>query len=111
MKLKTTNREIREKSFKIYAVGYCAAHELLSAFEPFAYTSGVNGWNADFYEIDGITLSTGYRPIGEAVAWQYLENYENAAKAIRRSDLYNWEEKTEEIKKLAFAFVAGLQKK
>ena len=82
MKLQTTNKEIKYNFYKIIKIGYCAAQYLLNYKNPFAYTSGVYGWNADFYEIGNICISTGYRPVGEKVEYNLLQEIEKKAMNI-----------------------------
>ena len=72
MKTLTTNKEIKSNFYKIVKIGYCDAQYLLSFKNPFSYTCGVYGWNADFYEIGNTCISTGYRPIGESVDYKLL---------------------------------------
>ena len=82
MNCKTTAKAIRENyGSRILSIGYCAAQALLRYETPFAYSSGVYGWNCDYYDIDGVCISTGYRPIGKSVDYTELreaEEYVNA---------------------------------
>ena len=82
MKLKTTNKQIKANFYKIVKIGYCEAQYLLAYKKPFAYTCGVCGWNADFYQIGNACISTGYRPIGESVGYELLKQLEREAQAI-----------------------------
>ena len=82
MKTKTTNKEIKYNFSKIIKIGYCKAQYLLNYKNPFAYTCGIYGWNADFYEIGNICISTGYRPIGEKVDYNLLNELEKQAQNI-----------------------------
>lgn len=82
MKLKTTNKQIRENFYKVISIGYCDAQYLLRFKNPFAYTCGAYGWDADFYEVDNVCISTGYRPIGEKVDYILLQELEKQAQKI-----------------------------
>ena len=82
MKLQTTNKQIKANFYKIIEIGYCDAQYLLAYKKPFAYTCGVYGWNADFYEIGNTCISTGYRPIGERVDYELLRQLEREAQVI-----------------------------
>ena len=82
MKLQTTNKQIKANFAKIVRIGYCDAQYLLSCKKPFAYTCGVYGWNADFYEIGNACISTGYAPIGERVDYTLLRQLEREAREI-----------------------------
>lgn len=65
MKLRTTKKEVREGYHKILSIGYCDAQYLLKYSRPFGYSAGVYGWACDYYDIDGICISTGYSPIAD----------------------------------------------
>ena len=95
MKLKTTNKQIRANFYKVLSIGYCDVQYLLSYKNPFAYTCGTYGWNADFYEIGNFCISTGYRPIGEKVDYNLLVELEKQAQKICLD--YNLDTETKEI--------------
>lgn len=109
MKLKTTNKAIRENSNNIIAIGYCAAQYLLRGVEPFAYTCGVYGWNADFYQVGSTVISTGYRPIGTHKSNKIVREYEDKARAIWENDKsyndYGYEQRRADSYELLKAFV------
>lgn len=85
MKIKTTRKEIM-KGFFCFKVGYCALTNLLRFKQPMAYTSGVNGWNADVYAVSESAIVTGYRPFGQHVPYVIVEKYDNYAQEVLRSD-------------------------
>lgn len=87
MKYRTTNKEIRNNFGTVLSVGYCGMQNLLHFQEPAAYTCGTYGWNADLYDLGGVAISTGYRPIGKHVDYDALRPFEEAAGAI----LNNWD--------------------
>lgn len=62
-KYKTTDKEQRENNTLIIAFGYCEIQNLERYINPNAYTCGIYGWRADFYEFSGFTISTGYAPL------------------------------------------------
>ena len=93
MKLQTTNKQIKANFYKIIRIGYCDAQYLLNYKNPFAYTCGIYGWNADFYEIGNICISTGYRPIGEKVEYNLLQDIEKKAMNICLDCTLNTESK------------------
>ena len=82
MKCKVTMREVRNNYRNIVAIGYCEMQALLSYETPFAYSAGVYGWNCDYYDIDGVCISTGYRPIGRHIDYEKLQEAEKAAQEI-----------------------------
>lgn len=63
MKYKTTDREQRENNNTIISFGYCEIQNLERYLRANAYTCGIYGWRADFYEFNGFTISTGYQPL------------------------------------------------
>lgn len=90
MKLKTTNKQIRENFRTIISIGYCELQSLLAYKKPFAYNAGIYGWNCDFYEINNICISTGYRPIGLTPDYKIVIAYEKKAEQIKQD--HNWKE-------------------
>ena len=44
-------------------VSYCAMQSLLNYHSPFAYSTRAEGWACDYYDIDGVCISTGYSPL------------------------------------------------
>jgi len=80
MKFKATRRDI--KSYygnKIINIGYCQAPTLLSYEEPTSYCAGINGWDCDNYEINGVLVSTGYRTIKGKSNYKTVQKYEQLA--------------------------------
>ena len=93
VKLKTTTKQMRQYH-RIVRIGYCEAQALLKYASPFAYSSGVYGWNGDYYEVDGVLIATGYRslPDSKNVRCDYslVREYENkAGKLTSREDVEN----------------------
>jgi hypothetical protein len=63
MKYRTTDKEQRENNAIILGFSYCDIQNIERFLKPNAYTCGMYGWRADFYEFDGFTISTGYSPL------------------------------------------------
>lgn len=105
MKVQTTKKAVKNNYSEIIRIGYCDLQTLLSLEEPFAYTAGVYGWNANIYDLNGIALVTGYRTFGEiSPSWELIEKYEQKAKEV--IDLiYNYEERKEALKTLIDSFL------
>ena len=78
-----TNKVTRNsiKANKVFSIGYCHAQNLLRYAEKSGYNSGVYGWNYDLYEFPhaNIAITTGYRPIGQAVPYELVKKYDDAA--------------------------------
>jgi|1_EtaG_2_1085319.scaffolds.fasta_scaffold84044_2 hypothetical protein len=84
MKLRATKKEIKEKAGpNLYSFGYCELDYLLKYEEPFAYSAGVYGWNCDYYNLDGVIMSTGYRPIGKLLEYKTVKKWNKKAKAAK----------------------------
>lgn len=89
MKAKVTNKYIRNTFDNIFYVNDSRIEDAVRTIEPFAYNCGVYGWNCDFYEIDNVCISTGYRPIGKAIDSKIVEKYRLKIQAIQSKN-YNW---------------------
>ena len=63
MKYKTTDKEQRENNSLVLGFDYCQIQNVEKYLTPCAYTCGIYGWRADFYEFAGFTISTGYAPL------------------------------------------------
>lgn len=61
-KIQAKKSDMRQ-NYRILSVGYCDMQYLLKFQNPVAYSAGVNGWDCDYYEIDGVVICTGYNPI------------------------------------------------
>ncbi len=109
MKLRTTKKEIKQNSGKIIKIGYCNAQTLLGYESAFAYTAGSNGWGADYYDIDGVIISTGYDPIGDEFNHEILRKYEQQADKIRQNYRLKYETKVKKITALLKLFLKELQ--
>lgn len=103
MKYKTTRKAIVAGSPRLVSAGYCDLQALLRYHSPVAYTSGIYGWNFDVYEVNGLTICTGYRGMPGRTA-NNIRKYEEAARdALKRPD---WREAEEEIERLLMEFCA-----
>ena len=81
LKLKASKKDFKGET--VLSVGYCGLQSLLSHKSPFAYSSGVNGWSCDYYNINGVIISTGYGPIGVSMNYDVIKEYEKKADHIR----------------------------
>lgn len=81
-KEKVSKNAIKEEYPTIIAVECGAMQSLLHFQTPFAYSVGRDGWHCDYYNVDGIIISTGRKPIGAikvAKSPTQLRYYENSA--------------------------------
>lgn len=108
MLFKTTNKAIRNNYSKIIEISYCAAQNLLRGVNRIAYTSGVYGWNADLYEVNGVAIVTGYRPIGNIHPdYDLVREYDQKAEQVND---YDWDVRREKINNLLEEFVRTVTK-
>jgi len=110
MKVKTTKKQVKNYYNKIYSIGYCDAQYLLQGISPFAYSSGAYGWACDYYEIEGICISTGYSPIGESVDYDLLKKYDNKAKKILDNYSIDYQKRKNKVNKLLIKFINEINK-
>lgn len=84
MKFKTTKKAIMNGYPRVLSVGYCDLQFLLYYKSPIAYTSGVNGWGADIYQItDSFAIATGYSPFGNIKSdYEFNKRIETQAEKI-----------------------------
>lgn len=100
-KIKTTKTNIMKNYEYVISVPYCQLQSLLSDIAPQSYTCGVDGWNADVYQVAPNTvIVTGYCPFGNVKPYFRLnERYEKLANQVFiDSDEYEiWEAKIREL--------------
>ena len=108
MKLKTTKTQIKNNFNTIISIGYCNVQYLTYYKNPFAYSSGVNGWACDYYEIENVCLSTGYNPIGQNVDYNLVRKYELKAQKIVLDYNINYKIKEKKFNKLLIEFIKNL---
>lgn len=114
MKFKATKKSMREDYNRIISIGYCGAQHLLNYESPIAYSAGVYGWACDYYDIDGVLISTGYSPLAAknmkrdySIARRYDKE---AEKIIHDHDSgLTWEEKRTKVRGLLAAFVEEMK--
>ena len=94
MKLRATKKEIKKGYYRIISAGYCDIQTLLRYENPFAYSAGGCGWCCDYYDIDGVCISTGYSPLTEKNSkrdFKVINKYEKKARKLQ--DTYTSYEK------------------
>lgn len=99
LKLKTTKKTIKDGYYYILSVGYCDLQFLLKYQSPFAYSTRVEGWACDYYDVDGICISTGYSPLDTKNMkkdYNLIREYDNKARELT---------KKEDIDKLLHEFI------
>jgi hypothetical protein len=105
-KIKATKRDMRENYF-IIGIGYCQADWLLDTQKPIAYSVGQYGWACDYYEFDGVVISTGYSPLNNKntlSTYKMIKSYNDKAGLIL-SNGGNYEQKRNAVKLLLSEFI------
>ena len=106
MKFKTTRKAIVSGSNNIICAGYCDLSYLLHNHSPIAYTSGAYGWNFDVYEIDGVTICTGYRGMPGRRANNVREYEDKARQIMSWENAISYAEKCDQVENLLREFIA-----
>ena len=110
MKTQTTQKYIKSSYKSIIQVGYSVLQNLLKYKQPWYYTAGTYGWNADVYVIKGVAIVTGYRPFGNIKAsYDVCRKYDNDAEDINNQSL-SFDEKKEKIDVLIEDFILKMIK-
>ena len=107
MKFKTTQKAIKNNYSNIICVPYCGLQSLLNYKNPIAYTTRVEGWGADIYEVNNNTvIVTGYAPFGKIKpAYETRKKYETAAEKILYDYSINFEDRTKQLNNLLNDFI------
>jgi len=81
---------------------------LLHYKNPFAYSRRVEGWACDYYDVDGVLISTGYSPLNEKNMRRdnvLLCDYNQQAKLIRLDNDLSFTEKISLIDELLDSYI------
>jgi hypothetical protein len=99
MKFKTTKKKMKDNYNTIIKVGYCSIAYLLQYEQPIAYSAGSSGWSCDYYEIDGILISTGYAPVGNIEAsYDLCHKYNVKAENVVLTRGMDWNDKKDIVR-------------
>ena len=92
MKTRISKKEAKRIDDVILAIGYCKLATLLINKAPFAYSAGIYGWSCDYYDINGVCISTGYAPIGARVDYNLVNEYERKAQEVINNSSYSYDQ-------------------
>ena len=112
MKKHTTRKYINQiYGDVLYSIPYCDAQTLLHYVDPFAYNSGVYGWNCDYYFVSDVVICTGYRPHGRASATlkAITKEYELKARELCNNFNLNYDEKICKLDQLRIEWIKALK--
>ncbi len=107
MKFKTTKKQMKDNYNRIIGIGYCNAQHLLNFIEPIAYSTRTEGWSCDYYDVNGVLISTGYSYIdSKNVKCDYsiIREYDNKARDIQYSNA-SYEDRQAQVNELLKEFI------
>ena len=109
MKFKVTRKEMKENYNNIISIGYCNAQYLLHFHDPIAYSTRAEGWACDYYEVNGVLISTGYAPINSKhvnkISYDQLKNFDDIAQELIYCNDLNHEGKKHKVNELLIKLV------
>ena len=109
MKLRTTRKAVGVNHYRVIGAGYCELQNLLKFREPMAYSSGVYGWNCDYYDIGGVVIATGYRGVWSQnthASEKIIRDYDDQAYMVLNDYYTSNTSKRERLDQLIEEFVA-----
>ena len=107
-KSKTTKIAIKSRYDKIVKIGYCNAQNLLKYEESIAYSTRAEGWACDYYDINGVLISTGYAPIegrNTHSSYDIVKKYDDQAREIACNYSLNYEQQKTQVTALLQDFI------
>jgi hypothetical protein len=104
MKAKTTKKEINSRFRNVLNIDADEMNSLLYFNPAFAYSTRVEGWACDYYEIGNICLSSGYSPIGKHASRDLQKSFDIKAKKVLQSTFFKTETKQKKINALLLQF-------
>lgn len=110
MKFKTSKKNITNGYSHILGTGYCSMQWLLHYKNPIAYSTRVEGWACDYYEINNVLISTGYSPVNSKNVnrnYETITEYDKKAKEIICSNI-EYETKKQKVEELLNEFIKTL---
>ena len=112
-KIRLTKKSLSTDYWNILGTGYCNLQFLLKFQEPFAYSTRAEGWACDYYNVDGVLISTGYSPLKSKrvrSCYELEHEYDGIAREILEDGEISWDEKEERINKLLRQFVERIKR-
>jgi hypothetical protein len=109
MKYKTTKKEMKNRFNQIIKVGYENLQFLLKFVDPFAYSTRSEGWACDYYNINGVLISTGYAPMEskntKKHGYDFIREYDDKAREIACNYNLSYEQQKDQVMKLLDEFI------
>ena len=113
IKMKITKKEGKENYNNIITISYSEGQYLLSGKQACYYSTRVEGWACDYYEIDNNTIiSTGYAPIDTKLCdYKLTRKYDDKARKIYCNYDIDYNKRIKKIDKLLQQYVKELLEK
>ena len=113
MKFKTSKKNIKNYYHYIISIGYCQAQTLLKYQQPIAYSSGVYGWSCDYYDIDGVLISSGYGPLSSKNTYLTYNDIKKFEEKAQKLDHYKnpYQQRKTQINDLLLKMIKNATKK
>jgi len=108
MKFKATKKEMKSRYNQIVGIGDSNLQFLLKFEEPIAYSTRSEGWACDYYDIDGILISTGYASLDSRNTkhdYNLVHGYDEQARDIMSDYDKSYEQQKEEVQQLLKQFI------
>jgi hypothetical protein len=105
-KIKVSKRAMRD-NYYILGVAYNKVQHLLEGIDPVAYSASVDGWQCDYYDVEGVVISTGYSPLKSKnikASYEMIKDYDDKARLIYLNTS-NYEQRVNAIKTLRHEFI------
>ena len=108
MKYKATKKDMKRYD-QIIGTGADNLQHLLRFHDPIAYSTRAEGWSCDYYDIDGVLISTGYAPLDSKrtfANYALIHEYDTKARNIIANYDINYEDQKKAVNALLSEFVA-----
>jgi hypothetical protein len=106
-KIHVTKKQMRD-NYYILGVSYCKLQFLLNYTSPVAYSTGAHGWACDYYNVDGVLISTGYAPLSSKNCksnYEMIKQYDDNAQKIVYDHKLEYEDKKNKVTALLNEFI------
>jgi len=106
-KLHVTKKQMRD-NYYILGVSYCTLQFLLNYVSPVAYSTRVEGWACDYYNVNGVVISTGYAPLSSKncnATYEMIRQYDDNAQKIVYNHTLDYNDKKSKVMALLNEFI------
>jgi len=107
MKYNATKKDMKRYD-KIIGTGADNLQHLLKFHDPIAYSTRAEGWSCDYYDIDGVLISTGYAPLDSKrtfANYALIHEYDEKARDINANNEIEYDDKKAMVNELLSEFI------